>query len=123
MKELTEQEIRELAEKKLQGTSYSEIRSQLDNQGFSDEQIRTAIRKVDEVVLKVERENSSLRKAGSWYWAGVALAGAGLLLTFGRSYGYFAAGIPRWLAYAPFFTGILLMYYGRRKRARKAGKK
>ncbi len=118
MKELTEQEIRELVDAKLEGASYSEIRSRLSDQGFSDEEIHAAIRKVDERVLREEMEGSARRKAGNWYWAGVALAGAGLLLTFGRSYGYYVADIPVWLAYTPFFAGILLMYYGRRRKGR-----
>lgn len=110
---LKEGEIEELVQRKLEGESYTRIREGLAEMGFSGEEIRGVIREVDERVLKAEIEQGNREKGRSWYWAGMTAAIAGLVLTFGSNAGWFLQGVPRWIVYAPFFLGILLVYYGK----------
>lgn len=44
--------------KKLDGTDYSVIREEMSAEGFSDEEIASAIREIDETVLLVAEANS-----------------------------------------------------------------
>ncbi|MEN8226564.1 MAG: hypothetical protein ABFS38_00310 [Bacteroidota bacterium] len=114
MEKLSESIIEELVQQKLEGESYSRIRSGLAEQGFTDEEIRSSIRKIDERVLRAEIEQGSRNRAKSWYRIGLALAVAGLILTIGSNAGWMLKGIPGWVIYSPFFAGILIMYYGKR---------
>lgn len=118
MKKLSESIIKELVQQKLEGESYTKIRSGLAEQGFTDEEIISAIRQVDERVLRAEIEQGSRERGKSWYRIGIAVAITGLILTIGSNAGWILIGIPRWVIYTPFFVGILLMYYGRRLQQR-----
>ena len=114
MEKKPESNIEELIEQKLNGVSYTRIRSQLAEQGLSDEEIKSIIREVDERVLRAEIEGGARERARSWYRIGLVIAVVGLLLTIGINAGWMLKGTPRWIIYGPFFVGILLMYYGRR---------
>jgi len=114
MEKRHENTINELVRQKLEGDSYSQIRSRLTERGLSEEEIKSIIRAVDERVLRAEIDQGNREKAKSWYRIGLALAVTGLLLTIGTNAGWIFHGTPRWIIYSPFFTGILLMYYGRR---------
>ena len=112
--ELPESTIEELVQLKLDGESYSEIRSRLEKEGLGPEEVSKAIRIIDERVLEAEVSRKNRGKQRLWYRAGFALAVAGLLITVASNQGYLLANAPRWIVYSPFFAGILLMFYGRR---------
>jgi hypothetical protein len=114
MEKLPESNIEELVEQKLNGVSYTQIRSQLAEKGLSDEEIKSIIREVDERVLRAEIEGGARERARSWYRIGLVIAVVGLILTIGINAGWMLKGTPRWIIYSPFFVGIILMYYGRR---------
>lgn len=114
MEKLSEDNLEELVQQKLEGDSYAQIRSRLTEKGLSEEEIRMIIREVDERVLRAEIDQGNRENTKSWYRIGLALAVAGLLCTIGSNAGWFFKGTPRWIVYSPFFAGILLMYYGRR---------
>lgn len=120
MKKLRESDIEEMVQQKLEGESYTQIRSNLSNQGLTDEEIKSTIRLVDEGVLRSEIEQGNQNRAKSWYRIGIALSVAGLMLTIGANAGWIFQGIPRWAVYSPFFAGILLMIYGRRQLQKQA---
>ena len=115
---LSESIIEEMVRQKLEGESYSRIRSGLSNKGFNEEEIRSAIREIDERVLRAEIEKGSRERSKSWYRIGIAVAVTGLIFTIGSNAGWILIGIPRWVIYTPFFVGIILMYYGRRLQQR-----
>jgi hypothetical protein len=117
---LPEEQIEELIRQKLEGTSYSEIRVKLAEQGLSLEEIRSVIRRMDEKVLQAEVEGGSRLRARSWYRIGLGIAVIGLLLTVGNNSGVLLEDLPRWLVYAPFFIGILMMFYGRMLQRRQS---
>ena len=114
MKKLSNSEIEKLVRQKLEGESYSLIRSRLSNKGFSEEEIRSTIRQVDERVLRAEIEKKGRESAKSWYMIGLGLAVIGLILTIGSNAGWILTGISRWTVYTPFFIGLLVMLYGKR---------
>jgi len=120
MEKLSDSDIEELIQQKLEGKSYTQIRSQLAEKGLSDEEIKSTIREVDERVLRAEVEGGARERARSWYRIGLAIAVVGLLLTIGINAGWMLKSTPRWIIYSPFFVGILLMYYGRRLQQRKS---
>ena len=120
MEKLSDSDVEELIQQKLEGESYTQIRSQLAEKGLSDKEIKSIIREVDERVLHAEIEGGARERARSWYRIGLAIAVVGLLLTIGLNAGWMLKGTPRWIIYSPFFVGILLMYYGRRLQQRKS---
>jgi len=120
MEKLSESIIKELVQQKLEGESYTQIRSRLAEQGFTDEEIKSAISQIDERVLRAEIEQGSRERSKSWYRIGIAVAITGLILTIGSNAGWILIGIPRLVIYTPFFVGILLMYYGRRLQQRSS---
>ena len=113
MEELSENTLEELVVQKLEGASYSQIRSSLSDQGFSEDEIKSIIRQVDEKVLRAEIEQGNRDRAKSWNQVGIGLAVVGLVLTVGANAGWILNGTSRWVVYSPFFAGILLMLYGR----------
>ena len=113
MKEISRDKIEELSWQKLEGKSYSEIRAELGASGMAAEEISHTIRQVDELVLKAETEMKHQGKARQWHRSGLVLAVAGLLISILYNANYILAAFPAWLVYAPFFIGILLMFYGR----------
>ena len=120
MEKLPDIENEELVEQKLDGVSYTQIRSQLEEKGLSREEIKSVIREVDDRVLRAEIEGGARDRAKSWYRIGLSLAIVGLVLTIGANAGWILKTTPRWIIYAPFFIGILLMYYGRRLQQKQA---
>ena len=114
MEKLSEKNLNELVQQKLEGNSYSRIRSRLAEEGLSEEEIRTTIREVDERVLRAEIDQGNRERAKSWYRIGLVLSITGLLFTIGSNAGWIFQGTPKWMIYSPFFAGILVMYYGRR---------
>jgi len=105
--------IEELVRKKMAGTSYSTIRSELSESGLSAEEISSLIRKVDERVLEETTQQGRLGKGKQWYLAGLILAVAGLALSIAYKAGIIFNYLPALLIYSPFFTGLLVMLYGR----------
>lgn len=102
-----------LVRQKLDGVSYSEIRSRLSGEGYSDQEITSIIRKVDEHVLREEVERGSRTRARTLYRAGLYIAVAGLALIVVSNAGWFLPNVRRWMVYAPFFIGIGIMFYGK----------
>ena len=113
MKKTGESIIEELVRRKMAGTSYSIIRSELSESGFSAEEISRLIRKVDERVLEETMHQGRLGKGRQWYLFGLILAVAGVVLTIAYKAGMIFSSLPALLIYSPFFAGILVMLYGR----------
>jgi hypothetical protein len=111
--------IEELVQQKLEGKSYTEIRARLREEGLDEEGIRQAIRKIDEQVLEAEVNQRHIGRARQWYRVGFTLAVLGLVLTLSSNQGIILEDTPRWLVYAPFFAGIVLMFYGRMSQRRQ----
>lgn len=115
--------IEELVRQKLEGRSYTEIRTELEESGLSSDEINTLLRKVDEKVLEEAVKEGIPDKAGQWHRIGLALAVLGLLLTIAFNLGAVLHGFPPLAVYSPFIAGILLMFYGRMVQRRKPEKK
>ena len=111
--------IEELAEEKLKGYSYSEIRAELKESGMSPEEISKLIIKVDEKVLAETVSKAQPDKAQQWYRAGLILAVIGLALSIAFNAGIILQNLPPLAVYAPFLAGILLMFYGKMLQRRK----
>ena len=105
--------IDKLAREKMGGKSYSTIRSELEEAGMKDEEIRMLLRQVDEQVLSETVKQGSSLKIKQWYRAGLFLALIGLVLSIAYNAGILLRGLPAWLAYSPFFAGIVVMIYAR----------
>ena len=105
--------IQDLVQQKLEGESYSQIRSSLSDQGFNEDEIKSIVRRVDEQVLRAEIDQGNRNKAKSWNQIGLVFAVVGLVLTIGNKAGWILMGTSRWVVYSLFFAGILLMLYGR----------
>ena len=121
MDKISEKDIDALVEQKLNGKSYSILRAQLSEQGFSENEIRETITKVDEKVLQAEIGVKHLGKTRQWYRTGFVLAVLGIILTLSASRGIFLEGLPKWIIYSPFFAGILIMFYGRKSQRQQPG--
>ena len=105
--------IEELVRKKLAGTSYTAIRSELSESGLSAEEISSLIRKVDERVLEETTRQGRMGKGKQRYRFGMILTVAGLVLSIAYKAGIIFNSLPALLIYSPFFAGILVMLYGR----------
>ena len=105
--------IEELAEEKLKGYSYSDIRAELKQSGKTPDEISKLIRQVDEKVLAEAVSEAQPDKAKQWYWMGLILAIGGLALSLAFNVGLLLRGLPPLAVYTPFLAGILLMFYGR----------
>lgn len=108
-----DQRIEELARKKLEGKSYSDIRAELSKTGMSTEDIKHLLRQVDERVLNDAVSEATPNKAQQWYRGGMILAVVGLALSIAFNAGLILRNLPPLAIYAPFIAGILLMFYGR----------
>lgn len=113
MDPISDSEIEEFARLKLEGESYSEIRTRLTRSGISGEELREAMRRIDERVLHAETGKGSMERSKQWYRAGIFIAVAGLMVVIGFNAGLILTRSSRLLVYSPFFTGIVLMFYGR----------
>lgn len=122
MERISDSDLDKLVELKLNGESYAQIRKGLTGQGYTEEEVRSIIRKVDERVLRAELEQGVSEKAVSLYRAGLVVAIVGLLLTIGTNAGWILHHLPRWVVYGLFFVGILLMFYGRRMQNQQPGR-
>jgi len=111
--------IEELAEEKLKGYSYSEIRAELKESGMKPDEISKLIRQVDEKVLAAAVSGTQPDKAKQWYRVGLILAIGGLALSIGFNAGLLLRNLPPLAVYIPFLAGILLMFYGRLLQRRK----
>ena len=105
--------IDELVRLKLEGSSYTEIRARLTKSGLSKDELKVAMKVIDEKVLHAEIEKGKSEKSKQWYRAGLILAITGLILAIGFNAGIFLSGSPQLLVYSPFIAGIALMFYGR----------
>ena len=119
MEKEKEKIIEELAEEKLGGRSYSEIRSELKESGMSPDEISNIIRKVDEKVLAEAKSGAQPDKAKQLYRAGLILAVIGLAISVAFNAGILLRSIKPIVVYAPFLAGILLMFYARLLQRRK----
>ena len=117
-----EKSIEKLAREKLEGKSYSEIRAELKESGMPQEEISLLIRQVDEKVLADAISEGKPNKAQQWYRGGMILAVAGLALSIAFNAGLFMRSLPPLVVYAPFFAGILVMFYGRLLQRRQPNK-
>ncbi len=108
-----EKRIEELAREKLEGKSYSEIRTELGETGMSAEDINHLLRQVDERVLIDAVSEATPNKAQQWYRGGMIIAVVGLALSIAFNAGFILRNLPPIVIYAPFLAGILLMFYGR----------
>ena len=106
-------DIEHLANSKIGGKSYAEIRAELARNGMSGEEIRQLLRKVDDRVLEKIHDRDQLRKARIWYIAGLILAISGILLIVARNAGLLMASSPVWILYPVFFAGIAFMIHAR----------
>jgi hypothetical protein len=110
---LSEPEIEELVQRKLEGESYSNIRSELGDLGLNESEIHETIRKIDGKVLDAEMNQKKWGRPNQWYRVGLFIAAFGLILTLGANRGIILQDVSRWIVYAPFFAGIGMMIYGR----------
>ena len=108
-----DEKIGELAQRKLGGTSYSDLRAELRNEGYSPDEIGVLIRKADEKVLASTLSGGKQDRSRQWYRAGLFTAIAGLLISGAFHAGIILQNLPSLIAYAPFFAGIVLMVYGK----------
>ncbi len=115
-----EEQIEKLAEEKLEGKSYSEIRAGLKNAGIADEEINRLIRQVDARVLETELLGGAMNRPRQWYTAGLVTAIAGLAISIAYNVGLILQGLPSMAVYAPFLAGILLMFYGKMQQRRQS---
>jgi len=120
---LSEPEIEELVQRKLEGESYTKIRSELDALGLTESEIHEAIRNIDEKVLDSEMNRKQRGRTNQWYRVGLFIAAFGLVLTLGANRGIILQDVSKWIVYAPFFAGIGMMLYGRYARQQTSGKK
>ena len=112
--------IETLVREKLGGKSYSTIRDELKEAGMSDEEITVLLRQVDEKVLNETVKQGGRMKIRQWYRIGLFLALTGLILTVAYNAGMLLRSIPAWLAYSPFFAGIVVMIYSRTLQRRQS---
>jgi hypothetical protein len=112
--------IETLVREKMGGKSYSTIRDELKQGGMSDEEISVLLRQVDEKVLKETVKQGGREKIRQWYRIGLFLALIGLILSVAYNAGMLLRSIPAWLAYSPFFAGIVVMIYSRTLQRRQS---
>lgn len=108
-----ESRIEELVKQKMDGKSYSTIREELTEAGMPEEEIKKLIRKVDERVLSETMQDGTKEKVRLWYRIGLIVAIGGLALSIAYNAGLTLRGFPAWVAYSPFFAGIVVMIYAR----------
>jgi len=113
MNHTSESKIEELAREKIDGKSYSEIRTELLESGMTEGEALSLIRKVDERVLKESTNLGDRKRAQQWYRFGFVLAIAGLILSIAYNAGTLFENLPALVLYTPFFAGILVMIYGK----------
>ena len=121
MEENNQEMINRLAGEKLEGKSYSEIRARLRDQGLSTEEVRDLMRQVDEKVLEAAVKEGRPDRARQLNRAGLVLSIAGLAISIAFNAGLILQRLPAMAIYAPFFAGILLMFYARMTRGRGHG--
>lgn len=119
MEKKQEKLIEELAGEKLEGKSYSEIRSELMESGMSADEISKIIRQVDEKVLAEATSGAMPDKAKQIYRGGLILAVTGLAISIAFNAGLILKSFTPLAVYAPFLAGILLMFYARLLQRRK----
>ena len=112
--------IETLVQEKMDGKSYSTIRDELKEAGMGEDEISTLIRQVDERVLSETVKQEGREKVRTWYRMGLIIALVGLILSVAYNAGMLLRSIPAWLAYSPFFAGIVLMIYSRTLQRRQA---
>jgi hypothetical protein len=117
---LLDNEIEELVQRKLDGESYTVLRAELGERGLNEKEIRLAVRKIDEKVLDAELHTKPRKKSNQWYRVGIFIATLGLIITLGANRGIILEGIPKWIVYAPFFAGIVMMLIGRYAKPRSS---
>ena len=105
--------IEELVKQKMQGKSYSSIREELAESGMPDEEIKKLIRQVDERVLSETMQDGTKERVRLWYRVGLIVAIGGLALSIAYNAGLTLRNLPAWVAYSPFFAGIVVMIYAR----------
>ena len=105
--------IEALVREKMGGKSYSHIREELAESGMPDEEIKKLIRQVDERVLSETMQDGTKERVRLWYRAGLIVAIGGLALSIAYNAGLTLRSLPAWVAYSPFFVGIVVMIYAR----------
>lgn len=74
-------EISIYVEKKVNGVSYSEIRKELSDKGFKNEQISLMIKEIDEIVLTKEFNQSITSKIPFQKYAGLFFIGLAIIIS------------------------------------------
>lgn len=113
--------IETLAKEKMGGKSYSSIRKELSESGMPEEEIKSLIRLVDERVLSETMKDGSKEKVRLWYRIGLFVAIGGLVLSIAYNSGILMGEQPAWLAYSPFFAGVVIMIYARALQRKQSG--
>ena len=114
MKEnLTQQEIESLAKRKIGGESYADIRRDLENRGFNEQQVRDIITQVDEVVLERETNPPGRISTRSVRIAGYVLASLGVLLYIGYYLQWWTASSYKMIIFLPMIAGLVLIWSAR----------
>jgi len=103
----------ELARRKLDGASYTELRKELEEKGYTSGEISALIREADEKVLRETVSGSRKPREQAVYRTGLFLAVAGLLISIAYNAGIILSNLPSLAVYTPFLAGILLMVYAR----------
>ena len=116
------EKIEELVRQKLEGKSYTEIRTKLKESGVSPEEIVMLIKKVDEKVLEEATKAGTPDKSMMFYKAGLVMAVAGLIITIAFKAGVILHYFPPIAVYSPFVAGVIMMFYGRMMQRRQPEK-
>ncbi len=119
----TDRNIDGLVREKLEGKSYSEIRARLLEDGLTSGEVKQLIRKVDERVLEATENQGRPDRFRQMNRAGLILAIIGLAISIAFNAGLILQRLPAIVVYTPFFTGILIMFYGRMMQRRKPEKR
>lgn len=109
----------ELARRKLEGIPYSQLRSELRENGYSSSEISDLIREADEKVLRETASGGTKHQPQKWYRAGLIVAVAGLIISVAYNAGIILQNLSPLAAYSPFLAGILIMVYARIEQRRK----
>jgi len=114
MKEhITQKEIESLAERKIGGESYADIRRELESRGFSEQQVRDIIAQVDKVVLERESNPPGRISTRSVRIAGYVLATLGVLLYLGYYLRWWTAESYKLIIFLPMIAGLVLIWSAR----------
>ena len=110
--------INHYIDQKNNGRSYSEIRKELSNEGYTPEEISDLIHDIDEEILQKQHIKTKKKYGQVLYLLGIALITYGIVVELFSVYSYIENQKPLIIVLLPFLIGITLIQIGRnRKRA------